>query len=359
MHILIGYGNFAGTTGGYLEAAFAQKHQVTFAGTPSAERPGFPPNLDIAEMATRLCPKPDLFVYVDSGAADYLPRGLERMACPTAVYLIDVNLGTRLRQQIAAFFDYVFVAQRDYAKDYHCATRQHIQWLPLACDTSIHRFLDLPCKYDVGFVGSVSTDPSDRRSRLLTGLEKRFVLNDFRHRYTPEEMAVVYNQSRIVFNVSIKDDINMRVFEAMSCKSLLITNRVGNGLQNLFRDGVHLVTYDSEAELFERVTYYLARDDERRRIAQAGYDEVRAHHTYRHRTEQILTTIFETAPGARAPLRDATDDELISQYARLYSMFRLLDPGFDMLHLAFARRRARLTALSQFAGALLRRVKYG
>ena len=40
-----------------------------------------------------------------------------------------------------------------------------------------------------------------------------------------EEMAKIYSASRLVFNRSIKNDVNMRVFEAVACGSLLLDQR--------------------------------------------------------------------------------------------------------------------------------------
>ena len=57
-------------------------------------------------------------------------------------------------------------------------------------------------------------------------------------------MARVYSASRVVFNRSIRNDVNMRVFEALACGSLLVTNDLAeNGQDELFQDRVHLATY--------------------------------------------------------------------------------------------------------------------
>jgi hypothetical protein len=58
-----------------------------------------------------------------------------------------------------------------------------------------------------------------------------------------EEMARAYSAARLLFNRSLKNDVNMRVFEAVACGSLLFKNDLGNnGQDELFRDGVHLAT---------------------------------------------------------------------------------------------------------------------
>ncbi len=52
-------------------------------------------------------------------------------------------------------------------------------------------------------------------------------MNDINRHYTPEEMSVVYKQSKIIFNLSQDDylqDANLRCFEAMAAGALLITH---------------------------------------------------------------------------------------------------------------------------------------
>ena len=72
-------------------------------------------------------------------------------------------------------------------------------------------------------------------------------------------MAKIYSQAKIIFNKSIRKDLNMRVFEAMSCGSMLVTDRLKPeaGLEELFKDKKHFVLYDNESDLVEKIGYYL------------------------------------------------------------------------------------------------------
>ena len=123
------------------------------------------------------------------------------------------------------------------------------------------------------------------------------------------EMAHAYSASRIVFNRSIKNDINMRVFEAAACGSLLMTNDLqSNGLAELFQDAIHLATYKSPEELLDKTRFYLANETSREKIAAAGMAHAHQHHTYRHRVEQILrsaesrpTRVALAMPAASTP----------------------------------------------------------
>ena len=71
---------------------------------------------------------------------------------------------------------------------------------------------------------------------------------------TPAEMARVYSESRLVFNCSLRREVNMRVFEGPATGSLLLTDRIGNGLSELMADRTHLVMYD-DAILVERAGF--------------------------------------------------------------------------------------------------------
>ena len=137
-------------------------------------------------------------------------------------------------------------------------------WLPLACDPQIHGKAEVPKQLDLAFVGN---NCPGERERLLEEIQKRYP-NSFIGRRTHLEMAQIYSASRLVFNRSVKNDVNMRVFEAVCSGSLLITNDLSdNGLSQLFQDGVHLATYSCDEELFDKIAYYLKHDEVRERIA--------------------------------------------------------------------------------------------
>ena len=115
-------------------------------------------------------------------------------------------------------------------------------------------------------------------------------------------MSRAYSESRVVFNRSIRDDLNMRVFESLACGSLLTTNHLPteSGQSELFRDGVHLATYRDPEELFDKLRFYLSHPETRAKVERAGRDEVTAKHTYRHRMERILAAAERLAHFTRA-----------------------------------------------------------
>jgi len=164
-----------------------------------------------------------------------------------------------------------------------------IQWVPVACDSQIHKKLDVPKKYDIGFVGRDAQKFA--RGKHLKLLKKRYP-NSFIGSADFKKMGEIYSASKIGFNSSIKNDINMRIFEIMSCGCFLMTNRIkNNGFNELFKDREHLVVYKNDKELIELIDYYLKNETERERIAMQGYEWVVQNHTYFHRVQTIFNYI--------------------------------------------------------------------
>ena len=85
---------------------------------------------------------------------------------------------------------------------------------------------------------------------------------------------------------------NMRLFEAAGVGTFqLVDDRPG--IHDWFTDGEHLVIYRDRDHLRELVTYYLAHDEERERIAAAGRAHVHTHHTYDHRMARLIELVEE------------------------------------------------------------------
>jgi len=239
----------------------------------------------------------DLYLNIDDGMTYHLPDGLS----PTAWWAIDTHLNFDWCRQKAKPFDFVFAAQRDGAAQLEAEGIAPTEWLPLACDPDVHRRFDGEKIHDVAFVGNISPGP---RADLLGLLHRRFRSMYVGRAYF-EEMARIYSAARLVFNRSLKNDVNMRVFEAVACGSLLLTNElVDNGQAELFRDGVHLATYDVPEELLEKAAYYLEHEALRERIAAAGRAEAVAKHTYRHRMQTVLERVGRGAPRPRGRRAD-------------------------------------------------------
>lgn len=236
---------------------------------------------------------PDLLLFLDDSMPALLVSGLDTCDIPSILFSVDTHHHHEVHAQIAPLFDHVLVAQQDYL---HCFNRYGIPvtWFPLWAP----RFIEPQAEKQVAaaFVGTLDAKLNPRRVNFFNALSQRIPI-----RVTSGDYAEVFPVADVVVNQTVKGDLNFRIFEAMMCGALTITERTRNGLFDLFRDGEHLVTYepDNVEEVVERFQWIRSRPQRLREIAHAGREEILARHTPMHRAialEQIARTVTRGAP---------------------------------------------------------------
>jgi GT2 family glycosyltransferase len=275
----------------------------------------FDPDMADVLTATEPADHPDLYLWIESVGGHY-PRNLQALSCPKACYLIDSHLNLSWHLEWARQFDHVFIAQREYLDSFR-ELGINVHWLPLACDPEIHTSLELLKKHDVAFVGSLTSN-NPRRTELLRILSEQ--VNLHAERCFLDDMAKVFSESKIVFNSAVNSDLNMRVFEAMSTGSLLLTDLAWNSGQDvLFRDGEDYAVYRHDDLLPDTVGFYLDNEELRERIGARGRQLVHTAHTYLHRAQDLLDVALtgkattwtaeelraRSLEGVRSPVQDA------------------------------------------------------
>jgi len=201
------------------------------------------------------------------------------------------------RLETAKKFDHVFCAQKRAVEEFK-QDGVKAEWLPHAFEP--HAYHDIESgspvpfnyaskDYDIAFVGHVN---SQNRIDFLHDMFKEFP-NFFFGQRKFQDAARIYCKSKISINMSMEDDVIMRVFEVMGAGGFLLTNWVPT-IEELFEDGKHLVLYRSMEEAIDKAKYYLKHDSEREKIAKAGFEEVMAKHTIDHRLDRMLSKFKET-----------------------------------------------------------------
>lgn len=306
-HIWLSYVSYPITTAAYLERALRNVCRVTTIGPVLPEelitkwnlhnltQPVRPHDIatsmtpDLASILARHDPSlhPDLYLWVES-VGGYQPRNLEALACPKVGYLIDTHLSLEYHRELAGQFDFVFLVHGQFVDEIR-KVNPNTYWLPVACDPEIHCGHGHEKRFDIGFVGSVQS--GSRRQKLLTCLGSRFQIHY--ERCFLNQMADVFSHSKIVFNEAVKNDLNMRVFEAMSTGSLLLTDATFNSGQNiLFHDGEDYAVY-RDTNIAEVARFYMENEALREQIAARGKLLVHNAHTYGHRVEDLLAVVLD------------------------------------------------------------------
>ena len=245
----------------------------------------------------------DLHYWVDFGEDAFPAFDWKDFVCPKPnVYVTsDTHLGYDYRLKKAKEFDYVFCNQKKAVDDFirDGIPQERIKWLPHAFEPLAYspgvfnvkknnwNTCAAPLKrYDVCFIGNLN---DENRVRHLDRLFKEFP-NFYWGNQRFHEAAEKFNESKIVFNVSARGELNMRHFESLGTRSFLLTDNIPED-QNVFTEGLHFAGYSNMDEMIEKAKYYLAHDEEREKIAEAGYQEAISKHTYMHRVLQVLETI--------------------------------------------------------------------
>lgn len=302
------------TTGLFLEKAFKEMGHDAVA-------------IDQGEFYEKSPDDADLFMGVDSGGGLNVP---EEFLPKFGMWYIDSrrNSNSELRdpnddETALRTLDgggLVFQAQREdkfrlerYTKGIHT---RHIYWLPLAADPEIWDERPIPDKREhrLAFVGNCY---DTERLGILGRLEEMGIL------FWPgiekaiwEDGATVYRHANIGLNVPSWlgtpecYDVNMRVFEIMSCGVPLITNHVAD-LEHLYiDDATHFMPYptptsrthegstvdDVVNDIVAAVEWLEKRPESRERMGRYGRRLILERHTYVHRARSILHR-FETELG--------------------------------------------------------------
>jgi len=109
------------------------------------------------------------------------------------------------------------------------------------------------------------------------------------------ETPHLYHRAKInlcLINPALDESVPLRVFDTLACGGFLLTE-YRPVFEELFEPGVHLDVFRDPKELSEKIEYYLAREDERKAIAQAGRQKVLAEHTFAPRIRQIMEWLEE------------------------------------------------------------------
>jgi glycosyltransferase involved in cell wall biosynthesis len=265
---------------------------------------------DAARWADREGFRPDALLFIEGGTRQIFPCGMEDLDCVTAWYAIDTHLHLRQHLQLARLFDVTFVAQFEFLRHFECEAH----WLPFAVDPRLYARDPGPRDIDVAYVGSDHRGLHPERARLLELIRTRYA-STFLGRADPSRIGEIYGRAKVVFNRSVRNDINMRYFEAMGAGAVLVTDSAReNGVEQLFSPGEDFLEYHDDASMLSAIDSLLADEQKRERMGSRAQMHVLAGHTYRHRAAKIV----EILAASTHRVRPGTEDYLPAYHLLRY-----------------------------------------
>lgn len=203
------------------------------------------------------------------------PRGIEDVSIRTVALVSDWNVYYPVLEKNLARYDVVLTDKPGvgvFASE--LVTAHHIR--PLYSQIApIHYPHDVQKDIDVLFIGNLNHAAHHQRARYLERMAK--LSDQYRIVITTGIEGDAYgrlmSRARIVFNHSIRGEVNLRVFETMACGALAMLEDANLEVRDWFTDGEDIVLYN-DANFEEKLAHFLTNPREADSIARAGHQRI-------------------------------------------------------------------------------------
>ena len=218
----------------------------------------------------------DIVLFMDWGRFD--SKWLDKNLKPTAFWIQesgDDPQNFERNYPKASRFHYTITPDKVSAEEYRiCGI--NADWVPHWADTAVQFPMNSYAKYVAvtsrGRGGSAFLD-------YLTDWAEGAIGNQ--NGLDAKEHTEFLNKGLMVIQNSRWKEITRRIFEAMACGKMVLTDRLdaSTGLPEMFIDGEDIVYYDEMFDCIEKINYYNENEEERERIAYNGMAKVIANYT--------------------------------------------------------------------------------
>lgn len=217
-------------------------------------------------------------------------------------------------ERVVPLYDWIFTCKKASVDELLALGARRVRYLPLGYDEASHYPVrppkELAEKYrsQVVFAGIYTADRARflsalgdfrlavwgmhwKKSLLAPGLWRSVRGTGNNRLASGLELSVILNSSRIALNFlreENRDTHNHRSFELPAC-GVFTLSQDSEELRSFFTEGKEIAFFSSEAELREKVAYYLKHDRERETMARAACLRVRTgKHTIQDRVVRML-----------------------------------------------------------------------
>lgn len=175
-------------------------------------------------------------------------------------------------------------------------------YLPQTVDTGLYYKKDSvkSLETDITYVGNNIKEQDTVKSYLepivnqtkykLSIYGNNWPYPQFRGRISPFIVPELYSSTKIVLSMHLKDHkrydvVTSRVYEAMACETLVISDVVEEAVVNFYE---HVVFSSGDDNLLEMIDYYLTNENERQKMIKGARELIVNKFDTRHRVNDVL-----------------------------------------------------------------------
>jgi len=236
---------------------------------------------------------PDAIVIRD---AEYykMPSGLERAELPIFGLIGDYNLSYNQMLPVLGCFDHFFCDSKGVRIFKKLGFNNCEFFCLYGFDPEVHHPYPSKKEWDVVFIGNLNAAVQQDREEYLYQLAT--LSGNYRIHIDTlifgSEYASMLSKSHLVFNRSIRDEVNMRFFEAIGCGSVVMNNHLSELDElGLVPDQHYLVFDDVQATVVRYFKEWSAAERDRIR---ENAKQVMHEHTYDRRAQDLVKKIQTT-----------------------------------------------------------------
>lgn len=229
--------------------------------------------------------KPDIIFHMDWGR--HLSPVLSKLKDTGAYCIMEAGDDPQNQERNiikAPYFDLILTPDYESNK-YYKSKGFNSEWWTHFADINIHFPQQVDTKYVAvtsrGKGGSPFLDKVTEHSQGFIQNQNGF--QGVEHsRFLCEGLMVIQN--------SRWGEITRRIFEAMACGRMVITDRLSKNkhLEKLFVDKQDIIYYDNMVDCINKINFYNKNKSLREQIAVQGKEKILNNHTQKHRVDKIL-----------------------------------------------------------------------
>ncbi|MCA0987851.1 glycosyltransferase [Guptibacillus algicola] len=257
----------------------------------------------LPEILMKLQVKPD-FILLNDYHPTYCPhiRDLDKTNIPVGIFMHDLHYKKMRRKRLIEknHVSVIFAHYRDAFIKWYPEFQDRLVWLPHHVETSIFKDYQLEKSMDYLMMGALFSDVYPFRTFTYNKLNSLRNFHYHKHpgykqigrgSITGDAYAKELNRTKMFFTCdSIYHYPVLKYFEAPACNTLLLASSSKELTDLGFVDGETFVSID-ERNVMQKAAYYLKHEEERLRIARAGFQMVHKNHSTSKRADELLRHI--------------------------------------------------------------------